>query len=363
MMELWELGRRSSIMHRLQRLRDHHGRDHPRARRKRREAEKDGARTLAGTESVLIQVEHLTKCYGARAGRGRRVVRGGARRGRGAARPERLGQEHPHAVPDRLLLADGGRVRVGGIDVAERPVAARRRGRLPARAGDALSGARRCGAISRFVAGMKGLAARSAAAVVDDVIAQLRPGGRGRASDRQAVEGLPAARRPGAGAARRSGRPGARRADGRARSRADGRDARRCCAGSRRGPCCSRRTSSPRRRRSATRVVILKAGGSSPRTRPAARAARREGAGGWSCASTGPPAAVRAVLASLPGVAGVEPASRTATAGHRFVVRADGGRAGAARRRGAGRRAGLDAARDAHRDADARGPLRARSCS
>ena len=63
-----------------------------------------------------------------------------------------------------------GRVRVGGVDVAERPVVARGADRVPARAGDALPGADGA-AVPAFVAGMKGLAARSGAAAVDEVIA------------------------------------------------------------------------------------------------------------------------------------------------------------------------------------------------
>ena len=82
---------------------------------------------------------------------------------------------------------------------------------------------------------------------------RLRARGGGAPACRHALEGLPPARRPGAGAVRRPADPDPRRAHHRPRPGAGGRDPRPGARAARHaGPCSSRATSSPRSRRCAS---------------------------------------------------------------------------------------------------------------
>src|SRR4029453_5876745 len=122
-----------------------------------------GARRSRGarsTESVLIQVEHLTKCYGPV----RAVDDVSFTIGRGEVAallgPNGSGKSTLMRCLIGFFSPTAGTVRVGGVDVGERPVAGRREvGYLPEQVMlyPELSVRR----YLRFVAGMKGLDARA----------------------------------------------------------------------------------------------------------------------------------------------------------------------------------------------------------
>jgi hypothetical protein len=170
----------------------------------------------------------------------------------------------------------------------------------------------------RFVAGMKGLDGRSARRAVETVIASCGLRRVAETSDREAVEGLPAARRRGPGVAWRSARPRARRADRRPRSQTW-----RC------GPAARSR----RPGLSCSTHVLAEASAPAPASwdhvggQPRRRGHAAGGLGGLEGAERvvvrGTPAGGgRAGAASLPGALGVDAAARDGEAGHRFVVRA-----------------------------------------
>src|SRR5262249_41935940 len=120
-------------------------------------------------ESVLSQVEHLTKCYGP--GRAVDDVSFGVARGEVAALlgPNGSGKSTLMRCLIGFFPPTSGRVRVGGIDVAERPVVARRQiGYLPEHVMlyPELTVRRYLG----FVGGMKGLDRRTCRAAVDGVL-------------------------------------------------------------------------------------------------------------------------------------------------------------------------------------------------
>src|SRR5438876_662541 len=156
--------------------------------------------------------------------RKRREREGAARLGGGAARAERQRQEHADARADRLLPAHrrpGVHRRDGRRRAARRRPAAHR---LSPRAGVPLSrahgaplpGLRGRGEGPRRARAPRGGGGRHRA---------LRAPRGGRPPGRQALQGVPAAGRPGAGPGGRRGRPRAGRADRRPRPDADGRDA------------------------------------------------------------------------------------------------------------------------------------------
>src|SRR5262249_62347098 len=126
----------------------------------------------------------------------------GAVLGRLAARTEWFGQDHAHALLDRLLLAHGGR-RAGGR--CRRGGAAGRGttgGGLPPRTGDALPGAPRAAVPAlrgRHEAARRGLGAAGGRSGDP----ALRARGGGRTPGRGPVGGVPPARPPRARAAPR----------------------------------------------------------------------------------------------------------------------------------------------------------------
>ena len=136
-------------------------------RRKRREGEKGDP----GTESVLIQVEHLTKCYGPV--RALDDVSFTVGRGEVAALlgPNGSGKSTLMRCLIGYFSPTAGAVRVGGIDVAQRPVEARREvGYLPEQV--MLYPELRVRRYLRFVAGMKRLDAAAARRAVDQAVAR-----------------------------------------------------------------------------------------------------------------------------------------------------------------------------------------------
>ena len=212
----------------------------------------------------------------------------------------------------------GGRVRVGGVDVAERPVAARREvGYLPEQVTLYPDlGVRR---YLRFVAGMKGLDGRSARRAVETVIAscgletvaerltgKLSKGFRQRVGVAQALLGDPPVLvldEPTVGLD--------------PVQTVEMRDLLRGLAG--RTVLLSTHVLAEASAL-CTRIVIMSAGKLVAELRRRLSAAPREQAGGrpWD----GPPAAVAQALGSLPGALGVDAAVADGEAGHRFVVRA-----------------------------------------
>ena len=214
----------------------------------------------------------------------------------------------------------GGRVRVGGVDVAERPVAARREvGYLPEQVilyPDL--GVRR---YLRFVAGMKGLDGRSARRAVETVIAscgletvaerltgKLSKGFRQRVGVAQALLGDPPVLvldEPTVGLD--------------PVQTVEMRDLLRGLAG--RTVLLSTHVLAEASAL-CTRIVIMSAGKLVAEDTPAALSARLEGAERVVVRVDGPPAEVAQALASLPGALGVDAAVADGEAGHRFVVRA-----------------------------------------
>jgi ABC-2 type transport system ATP-binding protein len=214
----------------------------------------------------------------------------------------------------------GGRVRVGGVDVAERPVAARREvGYLPEQVTLYPDlGVRR---YLRFVAGMKGLDGRSARRAVETVVAscgletvaerltgKLSKGFRQRVGVAQALLGDPRVLvldEPTVGLD--------------PVQTVEMRDLLRGLAG--RTVLLSTHVLAEASAL-CTRIVIMSAGKLVAEDTPAALSARLEGAERVVVRVDGPPAAVAQALASLPGALGVDAAVADGEAGHRFVVRA-----------------------------------------
>jgi ABC-2 type transport system ATP-binding protein len=214
----------------------------------------------------------------------------------------------------------GGRVRVGGVDVAERPVAARREvGYLPEQV--TLYPDLAVRRYLRFVAGMKGLDGRSARRAVETVIAscgletvaerltgKLSKGFRQRVGVAQALLGDPPVLvldEPTVGLD--------------PVQTVEMRDLLRGLAG--RTVLLSTHVLAEASAL-CTRIVIMAAGKLVAEDTPAALSARLEGAERVVVRVDGPPAAVAQALASLPGALGVDVAVADGEAGHRFVVRA-----------------------------------------
>jgi ABC-2 type transport system ATP-binding protein len=214
----------------------------------------------------------------------------------------------------------GGRVRVGGVDVAERPVAARREvGYLPEQVTLYPDlGVRR---YLRFVAGMKGLDRRSARRAVETVIAscgletvaerltgKLSKGFRQRVGLAQALLGDPPVLvldEPTVGLD--------------PVQTVEIRDLLRGLAG--RTVLLSTHVLAEASAL-CTRIVIMSAGKLVAEDTPAGLSARLEGAERVVVRVDGPPQAVAEALASLPGALGVDATFTDGEAGHRFVVRA-----------------------------------------
>jgi ABC-2 type transport system ATP-binding protein len=214
----------------------------------------------------------------------------------------------------------GGRIRVGGVDVAERPVAARREvGYLPEQVTLYPDlGVRR---YLRFVAGMKGLDRRSARRAVATVIAscgletvaerltgKLSKGFRQRVGVAQALLGDPPVLvldEPTVGLD--------------PVQTVEMRDLLRGLAG--RTVLLSTHVLAEASAL-CTRIVIMSAGKLVAEDTPAGLSARLGGAERVVVRVDGPPQAVAEALASLPGALGVDAAFPDGEAGHRFVVRA-----------------------------------------
>ena len=121
------------------------------------------------------------------------------------------------------MPATDGKAMVAGFDVFDQPIEAKRRtGYLPET--PPLYPDMTVREYLAFVAQINGVPARSARAQVDTVMEQTRIADMADAPLRQALEGLPAAGRPGAGAHPQPGSADPRRADRRPRPQADHRD-------------------------------------------------------------------------------------------------------------------------------------------
>ena len=176
-------------------------------------------------ESPVIEVQHLTKRYGrvtAVDDVSFRVERGEIL---GFLGPERRRQDDDDADPHRLHAGhrgQGDRRRLRRVRPADR-------GQAPHRlsAGDAAALPRHDGRASICRSSPRSRACRrpSGASAIQAVMERTRIADMADRQCAQAVEGLPAARRPGAGAHPQPRRADPRRADRRPRSEADHRDA------------------------------------------------------------------------------------------------------------------------------------------
>jgi gliding motility-associated transport system ATP-binding protein len=213
-----------------------------------------------------------------------------------------------------------GRVRVGGVDVAERPVEARREvGYLPEQVTLYPELGVRC--YLRFVAGMKGLDRRSARRAVDASIAgcgleqvadrltgTLSKGFRQRVGLAQALLGDPPVLvldEPTVGLD--------------PVQTVEMRNLLRGLAG--RTVLLSTHVLAEASAL-CTRIVIMSAGKLVAEDTPAGLSARLEGAERVVVRVDGPPADVAGALASLPGVLGIDAGLPDGESGHRFIVRA-----------------------------------------
>ena len=272
------------------------------------------------SESVLIQVEHLTKCYGPV--RAVDDVSFGVARGEVAALlgPNGSGKSTLMRCLIGFFSPTAGRVRLGGVDVAERPVEARREvGYLPEQVTLYPElGVRR---YLRFVAGMKGLDGRSARRAVDAAVAdcgleavadrltgKLSKGFRQRVGLAQALLGDPPVLvldEPTVGLD--------------PVQTVEMRDLLRGLAG--RTVLLSTHVLAEASAL-CTRIVIMSAGKLVAEDTPAGLSARLEGAERVVVRVDGPAADVAEALGSLPGVLGVDADLADGEAGCRFVIRA-----------------------------------------
>ena len=174
---------------------------------------------------TVIEVEHLTKRYGpftAVDDVSFTVEKGEIL---GFLGPNGAGKTTTMRVLTGYMPATEGRARVAGFDVVEKPIEAKRRtGYLPET--PPLYTDMTVRDYLLFCARIKGIARGDRAARVNAVMERTRVADMAEAPVRQAVEGLPAARRPRAGAAQQPRGADPRRADGRAGPEADHRDAR-----------------------------------------------------------------------------------------------------------------------------------------
>ncbi len=272
------------------------------------------------SDAALIRVEHLRKAYGPvlavddvsfAVGRGEVAALLG---------PNGSGKSTLLRCLIGYFPPTAGRVRIGGVDVGERPVAARREvGYLPEQVMlyPELSVRR----YLRFVAGMKGMRARDARRAADQAIGRcgletmadrlagkLSKGYRQRVGLAQALLGNPAVLvldEPTVGldpVQTVEMRQLLRTLDG-----------------------CTVLLSTHILAEAAalcTRIVILAAGRLVAEDTPAGLAGRVEGAERVVVRVDGPAPDVAAALATLPGVVGVEQQDADGEAGHRFVIRA-----------------------------------------
>ena len=172
----------------------------------------------------MIEVQHLTKRYGPTTAVDDvsfRVERGEIL---GFLGPNGAGKTTTMRVLTGYMPPTEGKAIVAGYDVFEQPIEAKRRtGYLPET--PPLYPDMTVRDYLTFVARIKGVPRAERKARVDAVDGAHAHRRHGQPPLRQAVEGLPAARRPRAGAAAQSRRPHPRRADRRPRPEADHRDA------------------------------------------------------------------------------------------------------------------------------------------
>ena len=172
---------------------------------------------------LMIEVEEPHQGLRLHARRRQGVVQRAARRGARLPGPERRRQVDHDEDADLLPGADGGPAR------GRRPRRVRRVARGPQRIGYLPEDTpiyRDMTVLEylQFAAEMRGMDRRQGRRAHQGDRQALRPGRRRRQAGRRAVEGLPAARRPGAGDAPRPRHPHPRRADERPRPQPDRRD-------------------------------------------------------------------------------------------------------------------------------------------
>ena len=172
----------------------------------------------------MIEVQHVTKRYGrvtAVDDVSFRVERGEIL---GFLGPNGAGKTTTMRILTGYMPATEGRATVAGFDIFAHPIEAKRRtGYLPET--PPLYPDMTVREYLDFVARIKGVPAVGAQAARHDRHGTDPRRGHGGPALREALQGLPSARRPGAGAHPQSGRPDPRRADRRPRPEADHRDA------------------------------------------------------------------------------------------------------------------------------------------
>ena len=173
----------------------------------------------------MIEVQHVTKRYGrvtAVDDVSFRVERGEIL---GFLGPNGAGKTTTMRILTGYMPATEGRATVAGFDIFANPIEAKRRtGYLPET--PPLYPDMTVREYLDFVARIKGVPPRERKPARHDGHGADPRRGHGGPALREALEGLPAARRPGAGAHPQPGRADPRRADRRARPEADHRDAR-----------------------------------------------------------------------------------------------------------------------------------------
>ena len=170
----------------------------------------------------MIEVDHLIKTLRCRHRSGRREFSSGVGTDSRVPRPERGRQDNHHAHHHRLHACHQGKATVAGFDVFEQPLEAKRRtGYLPET--PPLYPDMTVREYLTFVAKIKGVHTHVRDRV-DEVMKRTWVADMASRHCCEALEGLQAARRPGAGHHPQSRRAGARRAHGRSRPQADHRD-------------------------------------------------------------------------------------------------------------------------------------------
>ena len=168
----------------------------------------------------MIEVQHLTKRYGPVTAVDDVSFSVGSGEILGFLGPNGAGKTTTMRVITGYMPASDGTVTVAGHDVFTAPIEAKRRtGYLPET--PPLYPDMTVRDYVTFVARIKGVPSREVRGRVDEVMRRTHVADMAGAALRQALEGLPAARRPGPGPHPQPRGAGARRADRRARPQAD----------------------------------------------------------------------------------------------------------------------------------------------